>query len=391
MSATPGIRAIAFYLPQFHPVPENDAWWGKGFTEWTNVTKAEPLFHGHYQPHLPGELGFYDLRLSETRAAQAELAREHGLHGFCYYHYWFNGRRVLGRPFDEVLTAGQPDFPFCLCWANENWTRRWDGQEREVLLAQNYSHEDDIAHIRWLARAFRDPRYIRVDGKPLFLVYRLFWLPDPSRTIATWRDEAQKLGLGELFLCNVEGTDRDRGLAPQHGLDAAVEFAPDWAALPTPILPPDLQWLGRRLANRPRIRHRAEGLRLLSPPKYADSTVFAYANLAHAMLAKPEPSYRRFPCVTPSWDNSPRRRAGALIMAGSTPELYAAWLQEVLRRAQSRQGANPIVFINAWNEWAEGSHLEPCQKWGRAYLERTRDALSVVEQTASPGPCRHQV
>src|SRR4029077_7166935 len=202
--APPKVKLIAFYLPQYHPIPENDDWWGKGFTEWTNVTKARPWFRGHYQPHLPADLGFYDLRLPETREAQANLARQYGIHGFCYYHYWFNGRRLLERPFNEVLASGSPDFPFCLCWANENWTRAWDGLEREVLIQQHYDSNDDLAHIRWLANAFRDPRYIRVHGKPLFLVYRVASLPDPMQTVSIWREEARRLGIGELFLCAVE-------------------------------------------------------------------------------------------------------------------------------------------------------------------------------------------
>jgi lipopolysaccharide biosynthesis protein len=180
-------RVIAFYLPQYHPIPENDLWWGKGFTEWTNVAKARPVFRGHCQPHLPADLGFYDLRVAESRDAQAALAREYGIQGFCYFHYWFNGKRLLERPFDEVLGSGRPDFPFCLCWANESWSRRWLGEERDVLMEQTYSQEDDLAHADWLGRAFADNRYIRIGGRPLFLVYRPAHLPDAKRTVELWR------------------------------------------------------------------------------------------------------------------------------------------------------------------------------------------------------------
>ena len=172
------LRFLAFYLPQFHPIPENDEWWGPGFTDWTNVVRARPLVRGHYQPHVPADLGFYDLRLAEARAAQAAMAAEYGIDGFCYYHYWFDGRRLLERPFDEVLRSGQPDFPFCLCWANENWTRRWSGRDGEVLVRQTYSERDDLTHIRWLAEAFSDPRYLRIRGRPVFLVYRAASIPD---------------------------------------------------------------------------------------------------------------------------------------------------------------------------------------------------------------------
>jgi len=233
IEAEPIARLIAFYLPQYHPTPENDQWWGKGFTEWRNVTKARPRFANHYQPHLPADLGFYDLRVPQVREQQTELAKAYGIYGFCYYHYWFNGRRLLELPFNEVLGSGKPDFPFCLCWANENWTRRWDGAEKEMLLAQNYSEADDLAHIRSLALALKDPRYIRIDGKAILLVYRTADLPDPSRTAAIWRQEARRLGVGELMLCQIERYETPRADPQAIGFDAGVEFQPDGRYLPS--------------------------------------------------------------------------------------------------------------------------------------------------------------
>lgn len=358
------IRAIAFYLPQYHPIPENDAWWGRGFTEWTSVTKARPLFPGHYQPHLPADLGFYDLRLPEAREAQALLAQEYGIHGFCYYHYWFNGRQVLGRPLEEVVASGKPDFPFCLCWANENWTRRWDGQEVDVLLAQKYSPEDDTAHIQQLLPILKDPRYIRVDDKPLLLIYRLSNLPEPSATIERWRTAAQKAGLAGLFLCNVESFDTDHGLATALALDAAVEFAPDWTLLPPPV--------GRRRLDR--LRHWFRHARP-RPEAFMQHHIARYDQLANNMMAKSEPAYLRFPAVTPMWDNTPRRQTRGLVLNGASPAVYEKWLRHAVLRVRNRPAEKRIVFINAWNEWAEGNHLEPCQRWGRQFLEATRRAL----------------
>jgi hypothetical protein len=219
------IRPIAIYLPQFHPVPENDLWWGKGFTEWTNVAKAKPLFDGHYQPHLPADLGFYDLRLAEVREEQAAMAKKYGIEGFCYYHYWFNGKRILERPFNEVLSSGKPDFPFMLCWANENWTKVWDGGENNILLEQKYSDEDDISHIKSLIPAFKDERYIKVDGKPVFAIYRSANIPDVKRTLETWRKEAKKEGL-ELYLCRMEGFGTWGESYLNDGFDAAISFEP---------------------------------------------------------------------------------------------------------------------------------------------------------------------
>src|SRR5260370_1926776 len=291
-------KLVAFYLPQFHPIPENDEWWGKGFTEWTNVTTAKPLFRGHYQPHLPADLGFYDLRLPEVREAQAALAKQFGIYGFCYYHYWFSGRRLLERPFNEVLTSGSPDIPFCLCWANEHWTRRWDGNEQQVLMPQTYSHQDDINHIHWLIRAFEDRRYIRIDGKPLFLVYRVGELPSALQTAEIWRQEARSAGLGEIFLCNVESNfDGSRVRPALIGFDASVEFQPE--SLPGS--------LGKRMWRRL--------LRTVSSKGRLE-----YSELARRAMQVPTPSYLRFRCVTPSWDNSPRRKASPTIVVGSSPE-----------------------------------------------------------------------
>jgi glycosyltransferase involved in cell wall biosynthesis len=348
------VRPIAFYLPQYHPIPENDAWWGRGFTEWTSVVKGKPLFPGHYQPRLPADLGFYDLRLPEVRQAQAQLAREYGISGFCYYHYWFHGKLLLDRPFREVLSSGEPDFPFCLCWANENWTRRWDGLDHQVLIAQQYSVEDDREHIRWLTGAFRDRRYIRIDGRPLFLIYRVSRLPDPAQTAAVWREEARRMGIGELYLCTVESLPDSRIDPRRVGFDAAVEFQPDWVNLGPPV---------HRIAE--------------------NSAVYDYGSVVDRMLKKTHAPYTRFPCVTPGWDNTPRRIREAGILRDSTPERYETWLREVIKGFLPSRPQERLVFVNAWNEWGEGAHLEPCQRWGRAYLEATRRALDTSKTELS--------
>jgi lipopolysaccharide biosynthesis protein len=347
------LRLIAFYLPQYHPIPENNEWWGEGFTDWLNVVRARPLFPGHQQPHLPADLGFYDLRLAEAREAQAELARAYGIHGFCYYHYWFGGKRLLSQPLDEVLATGKPDFPFCVCWANENWTRAWDGRERKVLMRAISTAEDDREHIIWLTNVLRDPRYIRVDGKPIVLVYRVSKLANPQRTATVWREEAWRLGLGEIFLASVESLKADRADPAICGFDAAVEFQPDWLALGKP-----------------------------SKITLGGTRIYSYNDVVERMLKKATPHYRRFPCVTTSWDNTARRRKGGIVLDGSCPELYEIWLREVLASVEASRAPDPLVFVNAWNEWAEGAHLEPCQRWGHGYLEATRRALRI---SAVPG------
>jgi hypothetical protein len=356
------VRPIAFYLPQFHPIPENDAWWEPGFTEWTNVAKARPRWRGHYQPHIPADLGFYDLRLSDTREAQAALAREYGIEGFCYWHYWFNGRRILERPVDEVLATGKPDFPFMLLWANENWTRIWDGGSDHQLLTQEYSEDDDRRHIRALADTFADPRYIRVDGKPVFGLYRASLLPDVAATMRRWREEARAIGIGELYLLRVDAHDPHRDDPRLTGFDAAVEFQPDINCFGEAHKLP----LHTRLYNR-----------LFRPSHPARTTeLFSYEELAQLSAGREPVPYVRYPCVTPGWDNSPRRAVWPRVFEGTSPDIYEWWLRRILERFTPPSPQENFVFLNAWNEWAEGNHLEPDLRWGHGYLEATRRALS---------------
>ncbi|HEV2270738.1 MAG TPA: glycoside hydrolase family 99-like domain-containing protein [Steroidobacteraceae bacterium] len=357
------VRLIAFYLPQYHAIAENDAWWGEGYTEWTRVVEARPSFHGHHQPQLPGALGFYDLRLPEAREAQARLARRYGIHGFCYYHYWFNGKRLLERPFDEVLASGQPDFPFCLCWANENWTRRWDGLSKDVLMAQHHSPEDDRALFRDLLPALRDPRYIRVNGRPLLLVYLTQKLPNPAATAAIWREEAAAAGLPGLYLCRVESFQDPT--PPPHpetlGFDATCEFPPHRISL-VPPQPP------------------VSGL----DPGFC-GVLYDYAEVARYAAASPQPPYRRFHGVMPSWDNTARTGPRARIAVNSGPEAYKEWLETMVNRTRREfAGDERIVFVNAWNEWGEGCHLEPDRVHGYAWLEATRAALGINSEV-DPG------
>jgi glycosyltransferase involved in cell wall biosynthesis len=365
-------RLVALYLPQYHPIPENDQWWGKGFTEWTNVTKARPVFPGHYQPHLPADLGYYDLRLPEVRQAQADLARSYGIGAFCYYHYWFGGRRLLERPFQEVLDSGSPDFPFCLCWANENWSRNWDGGHRELLVAQDYSVADDRRHIQWLLQAFADPRYLRVDDRPLMLIYRAKHLPNVRQTTDIWREAAARHGFKGLYLCRVESFSEERDDPTQYGFDAALEFQPDKLQLGKPVNRSSIwkRWLP---GSRP------------SVPGSEGPMVQDYAAVVRRVLAKPAPAYPRFPCVMPSWDNTSRCGRNGCVLRNSTPELYEHWLTEVLRRPPT--AAANLVFLNAWNEWAEGNHLEPDMRFGHGYLEATRRALQITASAGAVPPC----
>lgn len=355
------IKAIAFYLPQFHPIPENDRWWGKGFTEWTNVARGRPQFEGHYQPHLPGELGFYDLRLPEVQRRQAELAKAYGLYGFCYHHYWFGGTRLLRQPLEQLLAAPEIVFPFCLCWANENWTRRWDGKDAEILVSQHHSPEDDLAFIQDIEPALRDPRYIKVDGKPLLLVYRPSLLPDARATAARWRAYCRDAGIGELYLVSTHAFDRVSPL--DFGFDAATEFAPNNIGA-TPI---------------------TDSVRLLNPD--FKGAVYDYRYLVeYSQSCLPPADFTLFRSVTPMWDNVARRSSRGTVFAHSSPSLYREALEHVCRYTDRHLPERPIVFINAWNEWAEGAHLEPDQRHGYAYLQATADALARFPTSSGSAP-----
>lgn len=348
-------RPLAFYLPQFHPIPENDAWWGEGFTEWSQVRAATPRFPGHDQPRLPGELGYYDLRAPAAREAQAALARGHGVHGFCYYHYWFSGRRLLESPLDAMLAARAPDFPFCLCWANESWSRRWDGREQDLLVEQRYSDADDVEHFRFLSRVFSDPRHISVRGRPLLLVYRPTGLPDAEATVGRWRAEAKRLGVAPPFLAAVESFESEKRDWRAAGFDVNVEFQPDW-------------W---HLGQRQRVEARLAGVAgadRIEELERSGFLYYRYDETVERMLARPAPEWPRIPCVTPRWDNTPRRGDAGLVLDGSAPLLFERWCRAALERLHPDPDLD-FLFVNAWNEWAEGAYLEPDARSGRAYLE----------------------
>jgi lipopolysaccharide biosynthesis protein len=373
-------RLIAFYLPQFHPIPENDRWWGKGFTEWTNVGKATKLFKEHYQPHLPADLGYYDLRVPEVREAQAELARNAGIEGFCYYHYWFGGKRLLERPFDEVVSSGKPDFPFCLCWANQTWSGIWHGAPKSILIEQTYPGLDDIRqHFFTLRNAFLDKRYMRVDGRPIFVIYRPEEIPNVAGFIREWQELAIQSGLpgmhfvAHLFFSESNWDFRSAGFESSvvvsnhkvfgvsmreifrtvnHGSDANGDFSKGRLR--------EALWRRRR------------------------SLFGHFSNVRlyrHAMPYLLDGSTDRpgvHPCVTPNWDNTPRSGVRGIVLHESTPELFRIHLRDALGLVKSQPIEQRLVFIKSWNEWAEGNYLEPDQKFGHDYLKVVRDETSIL-------------
>lgn len=359
--SNPAARVIAYYLPQFHAVPENDLWWGAGFTEWTNVTKSVPRYAGHLQPRLPADLGFYDLTSADVLRRQATLARRAGIHGFCIHNYWFGGRRILETPLHNLLAAPDIDLPFCLNWANENWTRRWDGQEHDVLLEQRYDPADPVAYLRDMLPALRDPRYIRIEGRPLVMVYRPGAIPNIVGMSRAWRNYLKAEGLGDPYLVvpQVFGAQDPRDF----GFDAASGFPPH-----------NSNWFD--VNDRDRMRLFDSGFQ---------GHVRSYTSVRDSMLAHAGDGFVLHPGVMPGWDNEARKPGRGAGFYGADPHLYGGWLAEAVARAAREPAPDArLVFVNAWNEWAEGAILEPDRHFGFAFLAETRRVLDAVATGEAP-------
>ena len=355
------IRPIALYLPQYHPIPENDAWWGKGFTEWTNVTKAKPLYKGHWQPRFPADLGFYDLRVPEVREAQAELAKQYGIYGFCYWHYWFGGKRILERPFTEMVTSGKPDFPFCVGWANQTWKGRWHGlSNNKVLIRQTYpGKEDHVAHFYSLLDAFTDDRYIEINGNKLFFIFSPKELENPKLFIDTWRELAVKEGIKGFHFVGMHMAHDWR--PEEEGYDAMLAGIIELQKYKTP--PPTLS-LRQRIRNKLASPRYEELPEILSYKKYVEQY--------HIELPlRPD----QYPWIVPDWDNTPRAGSSGWLFEDSTPELFEELALKSLKETENKPADEKIVILKSWNEWAEGNYLEPDHKHGHAYLEHFKKAL----------------
>lgn len=373
-------RVIAFYLPQFHPIPENDKWWGKGFTEWTNVAKAKPLFKGHYQPHIPADLGFYDLRVPEVREEQAKMAKEAGIEGFCYWHYWMGkGKMLLERPFNEVLESGKPDFPFCLGWANGDWSNRsWTKgelfKENTVLMKQYYSKEDYKDHFYYVLKAFMDHRYIKVDGKPLFYIHDPLSVPDMKEFISIWQKLAKCNGLDGIYFVGRatsasfwhidERGKRVRDLRPSTN-NAKYQYET--------VLKLGFDAVNSRGIERAEIIVGGKTKTMLAKIFYKIFKVGMLRKYKHEDIIDnyfvPEDSMENvFPTLLPNWDRSPREGAMASLDYDCTPEVFDKDIRLALDVIKSKNPEHKILFLQAWNEWAEGNHVEPDLKYGHGYL-----------------------
>lgn len=376
-------RIIAYYLPQFHPIPENDDAWGKGFTEWTNVAQARPLFRGHYQPRIPADLGFYDLRLPETREQQAQMAREAGIEGFCYYHYWMGGgKQLLQRPFEEVLQSGKPDFPFCLAWANHEWTTRtWqNGGKVKMIAPMLYPGDDDYtAHFNYVLPALRDKRYITVDGNPIFSIYDPYRFADVAHFIELWRELADKAGLpGIHFSAMISSTttvkrtvdgSRQRVIP---NLESSAEVYNDILTLGFDSITSygksraEMIYMGKYRRNISKLLHKYLPLPTLK---------YNYPKVVLHFFAPEDKWENVFPTILPQWDRTPRAGNNEGIYVNATPENFLKHIEDALQVIKEKQPEHQLLFLKSWNEWGEGNYVEPDQKYGHGYLNALQKAL----------------
>lgn len=357
-------RIIAFYLPQYHPTKENDGWWGKGFTEWTNVALSKPLFKNHWQPQIPGELGFYDLRLEQTRIDQAVLAKEFGIEGFIYWHYWLeNNKTMLSLPYQEMLKSKKPDFPFCLAWANHSWKGVFFGAKNRTLVEQKYGGDKDyINHFYYLLAAFKDRRYIKVDGKPVFYIYHPKEIPNCKDFIDLWNNIAIKEGFLNGLHFIGEGIDLEK--KDKYGLDA-VSYSNH-----------------RKIAshNAINIKNKYFQYVIWKLIKKKGLQVYEYSEAIKYFLKNKITPEGEYPSIIPNWDTTPRLGKNAVILNNSSPELFKIHVHQVLESVKYKEKENNIVFIKSWNEWAEGNYLEPSWKYGRQYLEALQSELEVFNK-----------
>ena len=377
-------RVIAYYLPQFHPIPENDEVWGKGFTEWTNVAKAKPLFRGHYQPRIPADLGFYDLRLPEIREQQAQMAREAGIEGFCYYHYWMgNGKQLLQRPFEEVLASGKPDFPFCLCWANHEWTTRtWqNGGKTKMIAPMVYSGDEDYtAHFNYVLPALRDKRYITVDGKPLFSIYDPYHFTGVRRFMELWRQLAKENGLpGIHFTAWMSSTStikrKDDG-----SIERVLPNLKSSADVYNQILSLGFDSITSYGKSRAEMLYMGKYKRIIT--KYVHKHIpflpslrYNYAKVMPHFFA-PEDSWENvFPTIFPQWDRTPRAGSSEGIYVNATPENFKRHIEDALNVIKDKQQEHQILFLKSWNEWGEGNYVEPDLRYGHGFLDALRETV----------------
>lgn len=359
-SAKPRAKVLAYYLTQFHAFPENDKWWGTGFTEWTNIARGVPRFKDHYQPRIPRDLGFYSLGDIETMRKQVRFAQAAGVYGFVYYYYWFNGKRLLERPLEQFLKARDINMPFCLMWANENWTRRWDGMEGEVLISQDYLADDDERLLSDFNRHFKDKRYIRIQGRPLLMIYRPRLIPDTAKVIARWRSIfAKKFNEDPIIIMSQSFDDYDP--AP-NGMDGAIEFPPHKLTKYVPLVNSEAKILDDTYSGQ----------------------IYGYDDVAKYSIEEPRPNFPLIKTVVPSWDNDARRQGTGLVIQGSTPQKYEAWLATLVEQAQKHTFfGDAFVCVNAWNEWCEGAYLEPDLHFGSAYLNATARAATGLTRDLS--------